>query len=79
MSPRPLDISDSMRPCRKCMERKPLICFSGASRPGHRSYCRLCVKEMKYVGRQLKILGEGEDNEMPETTEPLENKNGIFG
>lgn len=39
---------------------------------------KVCIREMRYWGREAKILGEGEDGSI-DISEPLENKNGIFG
>lgn len=39
---------------------------------------KMCIREMRYHGRALKIIGEGEDSSI-DFAEPLENKNGIFG
>lgn len=39
---------------------------------------KLCVEEMKFNAIALKIISE-EDTKFPQSAEPLENKNGLFG
>lgn len=51
----PIDTSDGARLCNKCMERKPLECFSIGNRPGRRSYCKPCVKE---YGREYRATNK---------------------
>lgn len=56
--PKRLDISDGMRPCRKCFERKPLDCFSIGNRPGRRSFCKPCAKaaQQEYRAKNMAAL-----------------------
>lgn len=39
---------------------------------------KLCTSEMRYCGRMLNLLSEGEDTEVPQSAEPLENSGGVF-
>lgn len=40
---------------------------------------KLCVKEMRYNARGTSLLPIGEDTDVPEAAEPLENRGGVFG
>ena len=40
---------------------------------------KLCVEEMKWHGVKCQLLKEEEMHGVPQSAEPLENKNGIFG